>query len=281
MSGLGENFKPSVSILMLAKNKAPYIKLAASSVLESPRAELVLIEPGSRDNSGYICSKLKKEYSNKIILVSNNDNSAAEGLNNGLREAKGKLVGVLNADDVYLPGALEHVLSYFESHPEIDVLLTAGFLINEFTGKWKLILPTKITRRTLGLSPHGSLTFFHQGMFFRKNRLDNVIFNEENRINWDKEFLVELWQKKARIGYLTTPTAIFRLNRQSLTSIGFSSKSIAENQKYFDNLINFNSSFFLALLFGKYLRLHKAINLLFHVMRIHLKSFIMNANGKD
>lgn len=279
MSGFEGDTNTHISILMLAKDKAPWIRLAAASVLESAHVELVVIEPGSQDNSAYITQKLKQEYPDQVAVIRDPDNSPAEGLNNGLRAAHGEIVGVLNADDFYLPGALEHVRHYFNSNPEIDILLGAGFLLNESTGEWKFVLSSKISKQSLGLSSQGSLTFFHQGMFYRRLRFIDTFFNSENRINWDKEFLIDLWQKGARIGYLRTPIAVFRLNNYSLTSAGFPSDQVQINQIYFDKKLKFNSNFIFAGKYANVFRILKAIKLLTHVTKIHMKTFIMRANA--
>lgn len=271
----------SISILMLCKNKASYLRTGALSVIEGGRAELVLIEPGSVDGSREICEQLIYEFPSLVNLVTDSDTCAAEGLNNGLAHAKGSIVGVLNADDIYTPGALTHVLTYFESHPEIDVLLAGGFLINENTGSWKFVLPTKITRTSLGLSRHGSLTFFHQGMFYRRDRFPKITFNQSNKINWDKEFLINLFQSNAKIGYLKLPLAFFRINENSLTYLGFSREVMRDNEKYFDSLLNFNSNFLAAPILGLALRFKKAIRLVLHTTFIHSKKYIMSKEQAD
>jgi len=158
----GENaFIRPVSVLMLAKNKAKYLRTGAFSVVEGGQAELVLIEPGSHDNSRNVGEQIANEFPNLVKLVTSEDSSPADVLNNGLAKANGSIVGVLNADDIYLPGALNQVIDYFDRNPNIEVLLAGGFLINEISGNWKFVLPSKISRFSIGLSGHGSLTFFH------------------------------------------------------------------------------------------------------------------------
>ena len=257
------------------------MRSGAFSVIEGGQAELVLIEPGSFDRSREICEQLTNQFPGLVSLVTDSDTSAAEGLNNGLAYAQGSIVGVLNADDLYIPGALSHVLAYFEDHPEIDVLLAGGFLVNENTGRWKFVLPSKITKTSLGLNRFGSLTFFHQGMFYRRDRYPKILFNHSNKINWDKEFLIKLFQANAKIGYLKLPLAVFRINSDSLTYQGFSKQAIEENGKYFDNLLDFNSSFVAAPITGLALRFLKAFRLVLHTTFIHSKKYIMSKEQAD
>ena len=281
MKSKEEGLPKPISILMLCKNKASYLRSGAFSVIEGGRAELVLIEPGSLDRSRELCEQLANEFPSLVSLVTDSDMSAAEGLNNGLTHAQGSIVGVLNADDLYIPGALSHVLAYFEAHPEIDVLLAGGFLVNENTGSWKFVLPSKITKTSLGLSKFGSLTFFHQGMFYRRDRYPKILFNQSNKINWDKEFLIRLFQAHATIGYLELPLAFFRINNDSLTYQGFSKQAIEENDKYLANLLDFNNSFVAAPIIGLALRFLKAFRLVLHTTFIHSKKYIMNKEQDD
>jgi glycosyltransferase involved in cell wall biosynthesis len=270
-----------ISVLMLAKNKERYLGQAAMSVMEYKDVQLVLIEPGSTDDSRKVCEKLEREHLEKVSLITKSDASASEGLNNGLNVAQGSIVGVLNGDDMYLPGALHHVSNYFISNPQVDVLLSSGFLINENSGKWKFVLPSKISRKVLGLGRHGSLTFFHQGMFYRKDQFPNVTFNPRNRINWDKEFLIELWTQGARIGYCDIPVAIFRLNNDSITSRGFSKASLEANTAELDLLLQYNSNSFFAPLLGLIFRLSKALSLARHTLKIHMSSFKMSETTSE
>jgi glycosyltransferase involved in cell wall biosynthesis len=272
----GENaFIRPVSVLMLAKNKAKYLRTGAFSVVEGGQAELVLIEPGSHDNSRNVCEQIANEFPNLVKLVTSEDSSPADGLNNGLAKANGSIVGVLNADDIYLPGALNQVIDYFDRNPNIEVLLAGGFLINEISGNWKFVLPSKISRFSIGLSGHGSLTFFHQGMFYRKERFPNIEFNPHNKINWDKEFLIRLFQANAKIGYLKLPLAIFRINNDSLTYQGFSAQSIKENAQNFESMLGFRIRFPTAQVLGQLLRVFKALRLVAHTTAIHSKKYIM------
>lgn len=270
-----------ISVLMLAKNKAKYLGLASHSVIEAKDVELVLVEPGSNDDSRKMCEKLKLEYSEQVSLVTKSDLSAAEGLNNGLAVARGSIIGVLNGDDVYLPGALRHVSNYFSCNTQVDVLLACGFLVNQNSGKWKFVMPSKISRRVLGLSRYGSLTFFHQGMFYRKNKFPDLKFNPNNKINWDKEFLIELWNRGAIFGYCDIPVAIFRLNEDSISSLGFSKSSVDANTAELSDLLQFKSSVLLASLFGISYRVAKALSLARHTLRVHLSSFQMNASHAE
>jgi glycosyltransferase involved in cell wall biosynthesis len=207
----------NVSILMLAKDSEKTLRQAATSVLYDDTVELVIIEPGSSDNSRQIAIQIQSEYGARVKLIIKPDNSPAEGLNNGLRAATGEIIGVLNADDLYLPNALKYVRTYFLQNPSADILMGSGIIVNEINHSCKNVYPSWINTNTLRYSRIGALTFFHQGMFFRKKISENSYFNEENKVNWDYEFLALLYSKNPKIAYSNRKLAIFRIHPNSIT----------------------------------------------------------------
>ena len=70
-------------------------------------------------------------------------------MNRGLRRARGEILSYLNCDEQYLPGCLQAVGTFFESHPEIDVLFGDCVVVNsdlEYLFHRKVQVPSKTTR---------------------------------------------------------------------------------------------------------------------------------------
>jgi glycosyltransferase involved in cell wall biosynthesis len=64
-----------------------------------------------------------KPYSDLIqYQKSSPDRGQADVIKQGVRRLKGNIIGWLNADDYYFPGALDIVSNYFENHADIDVV---------------------------------------------------------------------------------------------------------------------------------------------------------------
>ena len=58
-----------------------------------------------------------------------------DGINRGLRRARGDIVAYLNCDEQYLPGALSAVQQFFDAHPGVDVLF-ADFVVVDGAGNY-------------------------------------------------------------------------------------------------------------------------------------------------
>lgn len=217
MSSVGLDLSQRISIVVLAKNCEKYILACVGSILPNTNIEIIIVDPGSSDRTSELVAMFETTYPDKIRVVRLKDNSPAEGLNNGLRSTTGDIVGILNGDDLYLPGSLEYVQKFFSWNPNLDLLLLGGFVSNESTVKSKLVYPSKISLRRLALARFGGITFFHQGMFVKKFFASDIMYNEENRVCWDYEYLVDLMRKKPNFKISRKQAAIFRIHPESIS----------------------------------------------------------------
>ena len=206
-----------VSIIVLAKNCEKYLLQCVGSIVPNGQVEIIIVDPGSADGTSELVDVLENVYMNRVKVIRKSDKSPAEGLNNGLENVSGDIIGILNGDDIYLPGVIEYVKKHFSASNETDILLMSGIVSNETTNKSKLVYPSKISLKRCALSKFGSTTFLHQGMFVRKNFAKGTVYNTQNRISWDFEYLVELLQKKAKVKRSNKQAAIFRIRPDSIS----------------------------------------------------------------
>jgi GT2 family glycosyltransferase len=107
---------PKISIVTPSFNQGKFLEKTILSVLEQgyPNLEYIIIDGGSTDNSVEIIRK----YENRLAYwVSEPDCGQSNAINKGFERATGEILGWLNSDDWYHPGALKAVAEVFRVHP--------------------------------------------------------------------------------------------------------------------------------------------------------------------
>lgn len=111
---------PLFSIVVPVRNDVRYIERCLQSIFSQGyrHIEVVLVDGASTDGTLDILKRYKATYPDKVCLVSEPDKGGGDAWNKGLKLAKGDIFGILGSDDLYKPGAIETVVSFFQSHPE-------------------------------------------------------------------------------------------------------------------------------------------------------------------
>jgi glycosyltransferase involved in cell wall biosynthesis len=112
---------PLVSIITPSYNQARFLEAALRSVLDQdyPNIEYLVVDGASADGSVDII----RRYADRLTWwVSEKDSGQSEAINKGLHKARGGIVGWLNSDDIYLPGAVASAVTAFQSHPQAAVV---------------------------------------------------------------------------------------------------------------------------------------------------------------
>lgn len=206
-----------ISIVTISFNQAEFLERAICSVVEQDHEDIeyIVVDPGSTDGSREIIERYRNRIS-KVIFEP--DNGPADGLNKGFSTATGDVLGFINADDALLPGTLNYVANYFLEYKRMDVLLGAGFVIDEFDNVLRRILPSDFSIRRYVT---GGFEFIQQGMFFRQAAfLATGGFNTDNRTSWDGELLLDMGLAGKRVGRCDENLGLFRIHNDSISGSG-------------------------------------------------------------
>jgi glycosyltransferase involved in cell wall biosynthesis len=108
---------PKISIVTPSFNQAQYLRRTIESVLsqgEEVDLEYIIMDGCSTDGSVDILN----EYRSRAHIVVEKDAGQADALAKGFAMATGDILAWLNSDDMYLPGALEKVMTAFKQGAE-------------------------------------------------------------------------------------------------------------------------------------------------------------------
>lgn len=198
------------SIIIPVYNAQDTIRKAIDSALNQkfPKKdfEIIVVNDGSTDNT----LKILKTYdSKKIKIITQENQGAIKAANKGFKDARGKYVIKLDADDFFKPNILEEMVTILDQKPDIDFVYSDYYERN--TQKQVKIISTKDN-----VFNNGAV-----GMMFRKDKLAREGFYNQN-IKFAEYDLLLKTQNKWK-GYHVAKT-LFQCNR--------SEKSITGNKQW-------------------------------------------------
>jgi glycosyltransferase involved in cell wall biosynthesis len=130
--------KPLVSVIVPTYNSAKYIQETIKSILKQTytNIEIIVVDDGSTDDTREVLKPYITKNQISYIYQENKKQGAAR--NNGIRNSRGELIALLDADDLWLPEKLELQVQLFV-HKEVG-LVYAGII--KFNDKDSRIVKT-------------------------------------------------------------------------------------------------------------------------------------------
>lgn len=193
-----------LSIIVPVYNSEKYLENCIMSIVNQTqvelRIEIIIIDDGSKDNSKFICEKLKFEYSNIIYKYINNS-GVSHARNEALKLANGKYVMFVDSDDELKLNALELIYSFLN---EKNDLVIAGYnRVNINNGKViskipksEIYVPNSFNNMIEELQPNNLLNQLWNKIF----KMDiikkyNLFFDENKSLGEDYSFVLDYIEK--------------------------------------------------------------------------------------
>jgi len=166
---------PEISAIMTVYNGQAYLSLAIESLLNQTFSnfELIIVNDHSTDESWKVIEKYCSQ-DDRVISINNPSNFGPfKSANQGLRIAKGTYIARMDSDDLSHPLRFERQLDFLKSHPEVGLLGSNGYYIDDKGKKQK---PFKRYENDLNIR-WGLLfnsQFLHSTIIFKRSLLDIV-----------------------------------------------------------------------------------------------------------
>ncbi|WP_157497863.1 glycosyltransferase family 2 protein [Gilvimarinus chinensis] len=210
--------RPLVSIVMPSFNQAEFIEASIGSVLEQdyPRLELIVADGGSTDTTVDVLKRIQAQ-DGRLRWFSEPDKGPANAINKALARVRGTLIGWLNSDDLYTPGAVGRAVTALTGPENYVMAYGQGIHVDE-NGKELSRYPT--------LPPSAPYNRFAQGcyicqptMFFTRTAHQLLgPLDESIKTAFDFEYWLRAFKAfSGRIGFVDEVQACSRLHDGCIT----------------------------------------------------------------
>ena len=178
---------PKLSIITPSFNQGEFLEATIQSVLNQkyPNLEYIIIDGGSTDESAQI---IKKYESHLTYWVSEKDKGQTDAINKGILKSTGDILGWINSDDIYMPGAFNHVIRAFQTHSDCSVVHGDRILIDRHSNVvgWTFLPPFNPMQYGFNVCSETA--------FWKRNAMDKVgILKTNLRFAMDLEFFCRLY----------------------------------------------------------------------------------------
>ncbi|MCQ2801530.1 MAG: glycosyltransferase family 2 protein [Bacilli bacterium] len=137
-----------VSIITPVYNAKKWFKETFESVLNQSFKdfEWIIVDDCSTDNSFDYVSNLVKDYSNFKLIKAEKNGGTAKARNIGLRNAQGRYITFLDADDILDPTYLEEQVKFIKDNGPV---VSAGYIRLTPNSRSEFLVPKDVTYKSV------------------------------------------------------------------------------------------------------------------------------------
>ena len=216
---------PAISVIMAVYNGEKFLRQAIDSILNQTLGdfEFIIINDGSTDDT----QNILESYSDpRIDLYQHENIGLTKSLNRGLKEAKGRYIARMDADDISYPHRFKKQFDFLEKNNEYAVV---GSFVKAIDCKSKIIYTIEKPVSDKEIKEHlkNDNCIAHGSAFFRKKCIFDVgLYDESIKTAQDYDLFLRL-SEKYRLANIPEYLYGWREHDQGI------SKKFRESQRYY------------------------------------------------
>lgn len=228
--------RPLISVPIPCYNHENYIDDCIDSLLSQTytNAEIIFNDDASTDKTWDRILARKAELEQKFVKVVIHRNEINGGITKSLNymigQCRGDIYKSIASDDMLDSKCFENIVDYFTNHPEIDFVLSSGFMVSSNVK----FPPITLDERLFADPPYtdGENVFeelYHYpftsvGMAFKMKLFDKYGKYDENITVDDWEIMLRFASNGVKFGFIKDPLFYYRRNPSSITSLADNDK---------------------------------------------------------
>lgn len=194
------SFEKILTIVIPTYNMEKYLHRCLDSIIlegeeQFKKLEVLVVNDGSKDSSSEIAHNYEKKYPSVIKVIDKENGNYGSCFNRGLKEASGKYIKLLDADDYYNTDELKKYLIEL-SETDADIVFSSFNIVDE-TGKVtsSMEIPTGIKGTSMYFNEYRlfdklpkNLVAMHAIGIKRENLIKNGYFQQQGISYTDTEY---------------------------------------------------------------------------------------------
>lgn len=213
------NLHPSISVIMSVYNGEKYLKQAVDSILKQTFAEFefIIIEDASTDRTLEILEHYASQDP-RIIIIKKEKNKGHQGfienLNIGLKNAKGKYIARMDADDISELDRFEKQIDFLQKNKNIFMVGSDIQFIDENGANLKS-LPAYKNNEEIQKNMFKNISMFHPVIFFRNNK--KIFYREKMYYCEDYDLYFRLMTENYKFANIPESLLKYRILTDSIS----------------------------------------------------------------
>lgn len=211
--------------------------------------EVLVVNDGSKDNSSVIAHEYQNKYPDTFRVIDKENGNYGSCVNRGLREATGKYIKILDADDWFDNVTLALYLIYLTAL-DVDLVLTDFKIVYENSKK---VIPYLYSQKNIvadqvisveQLLSYNSM-FYGQmhGFTYKTKILREMKYNQTEGISYtDQEYVNIPFTRVKTVCYYPNILYNYLLGREGQTMMSIKDKSMGQLMQVVSKLCEFYSS---------------------------------------
>lgn len=209
---------PRLSIITPTLNQGCFIEATIHSVMDQgyPNLEYIILDGGSTDGTHEVLKAAKRTHGDRIEVAIEPGLKQVQAINKGLARSTGEILGYINSDDVYLPGAFRTAVQLLDRKVDCKWVTGPTLFFGESLEQYRIMPssppPKELARWVLrNFAPQPS-TFWRRSVYEAQGG-----FDERYRYRFDHAYWVRLIARGWNPVYSPWPLSAYRLHPNSFT----------------------------------------------------------------